>query len=529
MPEAPALLARLERVKPSGEGWSAQCPAHQDGHNSLTINVADDGRTLVHCHAGCAVDAILDAAHLERRDLFPNTGDATRHLVATYDYRTPDEQLSYQVVRYAPKDFRQRRPDGNGGWDWSTKGTAAQVYRRPELQGHPTAIIAEGEKDVDRLWALGLASTCNHGGAGNWRTTHTQQLVEAGVTEVVVIPDADAPGQSHAQAVARSCAEAGLTVQVVPLPDAHDVAVYLDAGATKDDLAALIESASRYTLAKTTPETAEVGDRPVVQSLSGVKREAVSWIWPRRFPRGKLVLIGGEPGEGKSTMMLDVTARITQGGVWPDGGEAPHGSVLLLSAEDGLGDTIAPRLDAAGADSSRVHALTAIRQIDGTDRHLDLGHDVPQLEAAIQQVHPLLVIIDPLSAYLGRTDTWKDSEVRALLSPLAALAERHGCTIAGVMHLSKTSGRKALHRLMGSIGFSAAARVVLAIATDPDDDTRRLLLPVKNNLTRKADTLAFTLGDGRVAWDTNPVEGMTADSVLNQLPADKGEESPIPS
>ena len=208
-------------------------------------------------------------------------------------------------------------------------------------------------------------------------------------------------------------------------------------------------------------------DLPVVQSLSSVTRERVSWIWDRRIARRKLNITAGEPGEGKSTLTLDVTARVTRGAAWPDGGHAPQGTVLLLSAEDGLGDTIAPRLDAAGADSSQVHALTAVRSIDGKDRHLDLSRDLPQLEAAIQQVHPLLVVIDPLSAYLGKTDSWKDSEVRSLLSPLAAMADRYNCAIVGVMHLSKSSGRKALHRLLGSIGFSAAARVVLAVAADP--------------------------------------------------------------
>ena len=169
-------------------------------------------------------------------------------------------------------------------------------------------------------------------------------------------------------------------------------------------------------------DQSDVVDRPVVQSLSSVSRERVSWVWDRRIARRKLNIVAGEPGEGKSTLTLDVAARITRGATWPDGGLAPQGSVLLLSAEDGLGDTIAPRLDAAGADSSQVHALTSVRSIDGKDRHLDLSRDLPQLEAAIRQVRPLLVVIDPLSAYLGKTDTWKDSEVRSLLSPLAAMA-----------------------------------------------------------------------------------------------------------
>ena len=502
----------------------AKCPAHEDRTASLSINTGDDGRVLIRCHAGCELDAILHAVHLERRDLFPQNGNGSgeRHILKTYDYQTTNGELLFQVVRYAPKDFRQRQPDHKGGWIYNAKGVDRVVYHLPEIQGQQAVFIAEREKDADRVASIGLPATTCSGGAEKWRDTYTEQLKAAGVTRVAILPDNDAPGRKHAEHVATSCEAAGLAAKIVTLPDVPpkgDVSDYLDAGHTKADLTRLAKAAPRYT-----PPTAETAvDLPVVQSLSTVKREEVSWIWGRRIASKKLIIVGGEPGEGKSTFTLDVAARITQGAAWPDGGVAPQGSVLLLSAEDGLGDTIAPRLDAAGADSTYVHALTAIRSTDGTTRHADLSRDLPQLEAAIRQVQPVLVIIDPLSAYLGKTDTWKDSEVRSLLSPLVALADRYACAIVGVMHLSKSSGRKALHRLLGSIGFSAAARVVLAVATDPEDDSRRFLLPVKNNLTPPADVLAFTLGAGRIEWDTTPVEGVTADSVLNELPSEPSE------
>lgn len=133
----------------------------------------------------------------------------------------------------------------------------------------------------------------------------------------------------------------------------------------------------------------------------------------------------------------------------PDGVQAPDGAVLLLSAEDGLRDTIRPRLDACGADVRRVHALTATRDLDGTERALELGRDLLQLEAAIERYTPGLVVIDPLSAYLGRADTWRDNEVRALLSPLASLADRHDCAVLGVLHLNKSASSRVLHRIMG--------------------------------------------------------------------------------
>ena len=261
-----------------------------------------------------------------------------------------------------------------------------------------------------------------------------------------------------------------------------------------------------------------------MQTLSDVTALSVHWLWARRIARGKLGIVAGEPGEGKSTMLLDLAARLTRpGAVMPDDVPAPDGDVLLLSAEDGLSDTIRPRLDACRADVRRVHALTATRDLDGTEHMLELGRDLPHLEAAIERYTPELVIIDPLSAYLGHTDTWRDNEVRALLSPLASLAEQHNCAILGVLHLTKNASAKVLHRIMGSIGFVAAARVVLAVARDPDDEARRFLLPVKNNLSPPAETLAFTLADGRVEWSDQAVEGVTADSVLGESSADQGD------
>jgi hypothetical protein len=279
----------------------------------------------------------------------------------------------------------------------------------------------------------------------------------------------------------------------------------------------------RHTPSAPTGPSAEGSEFPVLTALSDVTREAVEWVWRGRFARRKLCIVGGEPGEGKSTMLLDVAARVTRGARWPDGGEAPQGAVLLLSAEDGLGDTIAPRLDAAGADDRLVHVLTAVRSGDGTTRGLDLGRDLPQLEAAIRQVRPVFVVVDPISAYLPKVDTWRDSDVRSVLAPLAVLADEHNCVIVGVMHLNKNASAKILHRLMGSVGFVAAARVVLAVATDPDDPERRLLLPVKNNLALPAEVLAFRRDGDRILWEPTPVRGVTADGVLGAATMDAQE------
>lgn len=254
---------------------------------------------------------------------------------------------------------------------------------------------------------------------------------------------------------------------------------------------------------------------PVLVRLADVQPEAVSYIWLQRIARRKLNLIVGDPGLGKSQLTLDCIARVTRGAAWPDGGVAPLGDAILLSAEDGLGDTIRPRLDALHADVTRVHALTAIRTSTGDERGFCLASDIAQLERAIVQTGAVLVVVDPISAYLGSTDSYKDGDVRGVLAPLAALAERTGPAFVGVMHQGKGAQRPALYRALGSVAFVAAARIVLAVAPHPDDETRRVLAPVKANICAPSAVLSFSLGAGRLEWDPDPVSNLDIDALLS--------------
>lgn len=144
-----------------------------------------------------------------------------------------------------------------------------------------------------------------------------------------------------------------------------------------------------------------------------------------------------------------------------------------------------------------------------------LASDLPEIEAVIARTGAMLVNIDPLSAYLGGRDSYKDAEIRALLAPLAALAARTGVAIVGVMHLTKDQQRRAIHRALGSVAFVAASRIVLAVAQDPEGQERRLFAPVKNNLVAPPPTLAFTLNGGVLSWYAEPVAGVDADAVLS--------------
>ncbi len=250
---------------------------------------------------------------------------------------------------------------------------------------------------------------------------------------------------------------------------------------------------------------------PVTISLSDVKPEHVSWLWPGRLPAGKLVVLDGDPAVGKSTLAVDLGARVSVGATWPDGTDCPTGDVLILSAEDGLADTIRPRLDAAGGDPARVHALTDIRYLDDDGqtrtRPATLA-DAKLIEQTVRRYGVRLVIIDVLMAYLpGKVDSHRDQDIRSVLSGLAAMAEATGCCILLLRHLNKATGGNPLYRGGGSIGIIGAARAAFLAAVDPDDDSRRVLACTKSNLAGEPDALAFRLtdsaGDGcaRVVWE----------------------------
>ena len=199
------LLDRLERVKRNGSGFIARCPAHPDREPSLSVSEGDDGRVLVKCHAGCSTEAIVQAAGLELRDLFPAQTEARRTIATTYDYVDARGELLYQAVRFQPKGFAQRRPDENG-YSWRLGDVERVLYRLPRVleaaQAGETVFVVEGEKDVEVLEALGLVATCNAMGAGKWRDEYAEALRGAG--RVVVIPDDDDAGRAHAVEVARS-------------------------------------------------------------------------------------------------------------------------------------------------------------------------------------------------------------------------------------------------------------------------------------------------------------------------------------
>jgi len=236
----------------------------------------------------------------------------------------------------------------------------------------------------------------------------------------------------------------------------------------------------------------------------------------------------GDPGVGKSVASTDLAARVSAGLGFPDG--SPSGDpagVVLISAEDGAEDTIRPRLEVAGADLSRISLVQSVTWFDenlgASERQLDLQRDLPALEEAIQQTENCaMVIVDPIASYMGKTDSHNNAEVRATLTPLAKIAEKYNVAILGITHLNKTNAR-AMDRVTGSLAFVAQARAVWVVGRDKQDDERRLVACLKNNLAKDTLGMAYRLidagGHPHVEWEPDPV-AISPDDLLAPERAD---------
>ncbi|MEO5326966.1 MAG: AAA family ATPase [Magnetococcus sp. THC-1_WYH] len=289
------------------------------------------------------------------------------------------------------------------------------------------------------------------------------------------------------------------------------------------------------------PIEGQPGNNPIhgvgYRRMDEVQAEPVQWLWPGRIAKKKLTLQAGDPGLGKSQIGLYQAAIVSTGGLWPDGSQCSSpGNVVIISVEDDPGDTIKPRLAACCADMNKIFILETITDMDSQGRKrkrgFNLQEDLGRLETMIDQIGGAdLIIIDPVSAYVGNADSYKNSDVRALLSPLSDLASRRECAVVAVSHLAK-SGSSAMTKISGSLGFIAAARAGYLIAKDPNDKDRRLFLPVKNNIGTDQKGFAFRIKSvelpgiqtSRVEWEADQVS-ITADEALAAQTASQEEKT----
>jgi putative DNA primase/helicase len=265
-----------------------------------------------------------------------------------------------------------------------------------------------------------------------------------------------------------------------------------------------------------------------VVCMADVKPSAIDWLWQDWIAIGKVHVLAGEGGRGKSTILCNTTAITTTGAKWPDGAQASQvGSVIILAAEDDVEDTLAPRLMAAGADLSRVFVIRSVFD-DNRRRGFSLQADLERLEAEIlKHDNVKLVIIDPVSSYLGKVDSHKNADVRSVLEPLGEMAARLRVAVICNNHFSKGGGN-ANSRIIGSVAFVNQARAAFIVTPDEDDETRMLLIPSKMNIAPIRHGLAYRIegclvefegkeiATSRIMFESTPIT-ITADQALAAL------------
>ncbi|RMG39739.1 MAG: hypothetical protein D6725_04685 [Planctomycetota bacterium] len=562
-PAAPAAAnaggARAPRDasgKPSGRR-TASGIGHPSGKTFPTAEVAIAALDRRMAREGCR--------HVAQ---WPYLDAAGEHVasVVRYDRPTPPDAAK------PDKTFRpvSRHPDGwrigdpPGPWplytppqpDGTPQPAAEQLAARPD----DPVFVVEGEKCADAAARCGLLAVAAAHGANAAGKTDWSPLAGR---DVVILADHDDAGNTGAEAYAKAAHDAGAaSVRIVDavrlqafwkhdpqrasandpellqaiaaeLPAGYDIAD-MEAECKDDDerhgLREAITEAALHTDPWTPPppptppaESAPPAREPIIHTMADIEPQTIRWLWQDRIALGRLTAVVGAPGIGKSFLICDWAARVSSGRPWPDGAPCPRGDVLILSAEDDPADTLRPRLEAAGADLTRVHFLAGVtdRDADGQPRQRSLSlDDLAAIERALQKFpETRMLTIDPIGSYLGGyTDAHRENEVRDRLQPLNELARRYDVAVVLVMHRRKAGGRFADDLAMGSRAFTAIARAVYHVCGDRGDHQRRLFVPGKHNLAPTTPGLAFRIvGEpgkvARVVWDETPID-MTADEAL---------------
>jgi len=551
------FLGHFDRRVRAGSGFNVPCPgpshAHGDRNPSLTVRMGDKGIVL-HCKAGCDNAAILAAKGLKFSDLFtepPQTSSPRKQTAPLTiadvavakglpeavlielgwqnerrGIRIPYRDAAGQMSRRIHIRRALEKSAGGPKFTWDGPGTDGLTpygeWKLGEARRVKRLVIAEGETDTITCWHAGLPALGVPGASSVGTTVRADHLRD--IEHVVIAQDADEAGHDFVRAVHAIVTSVGIPkVTVLSMPDGvkdlNDW--YRRCGSVETFRRAFGEAVKNAPLYVPTdqPSGTEAEEPPeaglVVVNLADVKPEPIDWLWFGRIARGKLTIVAGDPGVGKSMMTTDVAARVTSGQSWPDHPSAPAvADVIFLAAEDGLADTVRPRLDAMGGDARRVHVVTSVRTHRTGDGSLDergftLKQDLQMLEALIARTAAALVVIDPVSNYLGDADSYKDAEVRQVLTPLAQLAERTKVAIVLVMHLTKDSKTtSALYRLNASIGFGGVARLVMAVAPDAEDPNggtpagARILANIKHNIVSNPPAVpwSFRCTDQGVQW-----------------------------
>lgn len=458
------VLSRVrKRKRVSKHEWVALCPAHKDGDPSLSI--ADRGdKVLLHCHGGCSQEAVVAALNLTMRDLFNENGSGSKperkEIVATYPYTDEDGELLFEVVRYAPKDFRQRKPDGNGGWEWKLSDTRRVLFRLPEVieavaLDKPIYLV-EGEKDALALAEAGAVATCNAGGAGKWRDEYSESLRDA---RVIIIADKDKAGREHARKVAEALQGIAASVELLEAREGKDAADHLAAGHGVNDFIPMGDGDQEAEEEKSevrTPRYRFLTDT----DLENMKRpeELIEEV----LPEEGLAALFGPPGAAKSLMCLDWALCLKTGTPWAGSRSVKPGHVVYVLAEAAA--TLGPRIT-AWKDYFNVHGTVGVSFLAEPVPLMDpvaVGDFIRDLRETVQEP-PALIVFDTLARCMVGGDENSARDMGLFIVGADRIRKELQCAVLLVHHSNKSGESE-----RGSTALRGAVDVLLFLKMADD-------------------------------------------------------------
>ncbi|HWE52462.1 MAG TPA: AAA family ATPase [Bryobacteraceae bacterium] len=430
-------LSRALGARRSGSQWLAKCPGHDDSTASLAVRESN-GKILLHCHAGCPQEDVIEA--LKGRGLW-DTADAAAKPVISAEYGYTDEhgELLYEVVRYQPKNFKQRYPDGNDGWIWK-KGPRQVLYRLPEVLAAPIVFVVEGEKDCDSLRAHRFTATTSAGGANApWLASFTESLADR---EVVLIPDNDGPGRRRVLAIAKALIGKVQRLTVTELPAGKDVSDWFALGHDETELAALVEKEPEIASEADISRLASRwdGSEPRIYSVSDIESvrkyaaQKIEFLVSSLIAERTVTLITGDSGSGKSTIVTAIGSAVERGAVFA-GLETQRRPVLFLDRENPL-PIVVERLDRLGISDSQNFKIWG--------GWVPEESPAPWAPIVIEWVEACeakpLIIVDSLVAFLQGEEN-SATEVRAYMQGFRKLADM-GATVIILHHSGKADSAR---------------------------------------------------------------------------------------
>jgi len=507
------------------ENGMARCPFHPPDNNpSLSLFTDEEGGWRWYdfhdASGGTIIDFVARKESIDPRDaikkliedfrVVPASGNGTtRQVLRSHIYK---DRLGNPVFKKA------KYSDGSYGWfhwtrgKWeSKKGSLSFIpYNLDMFMNQPSIVICEGEKDADTITSLeiGILATTAPNGKASWPddlTPHFKQF-----QNIFVLYDVgnEEDAVKHARKIHEAFPNIRISLAKVPLQAREaDITDYLITAEDREvAFAEVLRNAADIDFTKIEKKPGRrSGQTPVLFSLDSYELEDLEWLWPGRFPMGKISIVAGQPGQGKSFFTLYMATQVTTKGRWPDSAQpATEGSVIILSAEDGVADTIKPRAIAMGADVKKINILEGVDSERDGREFFDLSRHIPALEAAVQaSTNTRMVIIDPISAYMGSINCHTNAEVRRCLTPLVSLAEKFKVAVVCITHLNKAEGLAAMNRVMDSIALVATARIVWLIGADPKDPSgaRKILALLKTNNSGPTRGLAFRIQEDHLVFE----------------------------